>query len=155
MDGGLALSSHKPKGNFFPPHSSPATKTRMEKSLCMLPAVLFLGLLTHGAAALINTPAPTKSYALINYTTTTRPTLNWTEAVTVKGESRDGTTPATAEPDIFTTTVRDKQLDTTDTSKERNKKEKDPRDRKTEDDKSKLGRKKIIHLVRLLHEAVL
>ncbi|XP_035766933.1 probable carboxypeptidase X1 [Neolamprologus brichardi] len=110
----------------------------MEKSLCMLPAVLFLGLLTHGAAALINTPAPTKSYALINYTTTTRPTLNWTEAVTVKGESRDGTTPATAEPDIFTITVRDKQLDTTDTSKERNKKEKDPRDRKTEDDKSKL-----------------
>ncbi|KAL3968556.1 G2/M phase-specific E3 ubiquitin-protein ligase [Sarotherodon galilaeus] len=109
----------------------------MEKSLCMLPAVLFLGLLTHGAAALINTPAPTKSYALINYTTT-RPTLNWTEAVTAKGESRDRTTPATAEPDIFTTTVRDKQLDTTDTSKERNKKEKDPRDRKTEDDKSKL-----------------
>lgn len=113
--------------------------------MCMLPAVLFLGLLTHSAAALINTPAPTKSYALINYTTTTRPTLNWTEAV--KGESRDGTTPATAEPDIFTTTVRDKQLDTTDTSKERNKKEKDPRDRKTEDDKSKLGRKKITHLV--------
>lgn len=111
----------------------------------MLPAVLFLGLLTHSAAALINTPAPTKSYALINYTITTRPTLNWTEAV--KGESRDGTTPATAEPDIFTTTVRDKQLDTTDTSKERNKKEKDPRDRKTEDDKSKLGRKKITHLV--------
>lgn len=130
------------RGFFSPLTLLQQTKDKMEKSLCVLAAVLLLGLFSHGAAALMNDPATTESYTLTNYTTISL-TVNLTEAVTLKGKSGDGAFPATEEPQLFTTTVRDKQLDTADISKGRHEEEiiKKENDHKTEDGKTKLGRK--------------
>ncbi|XP_023141458.2 probable carboxypeptidase X1 [Amphiprion ocellaris] len=113
----------------------------MEKALCTLAAVLFLGVFLHRAEAKIN-DATTESYSIFNYTTASS-TVNWTEAVT------DGATPTTAATKLFSST--EKQLDTTNTSQDREeinnkkeedrdevnkKKDKDEDNRKTEDEKT-------------------
>uniref|UniRef100_A0A665WKL9 Probable carboxypeptidase X1 n=1 Tax=Echeneis naucrates TaxID=173247 RepID=A0A665WKL9_ECHNA len=66
----------------------------MEKSLCILAAVIFLGGFL-GAAALIN-DATTPSYSAFN-TTATSTTENWTKSVTVENRSTDRVPPTAAE----------------------------------------------------------
>nr|XP_046269780.1 probable carboxypeptidase X1 isoform X1 [Scatophagus argus] len=106
----------------------------MEKSLCLLAAVIFLGGFLD--AALID-DASTETYSLLNYTTTTA------ESVTVElqDHSRHQPTPTKAETTIPTSTVRGKERGTERLSKDSeedssNTEETD--DSKTENEKTKL-----------------
>ncbi|XP_076002839.1 putative carboxypeptidase X1 [Genypterus blacodes] len=123
----------------------------MEKSLCMLAAVTFLGGLLDGAGALVSSETTTRSFSSFNYTT---PTLKWTESVTVKttaeqqshSSSRWTTTPpqttATAKQKLPTTTVRGKQQErdniTQDSEEIKNKEEKEDSHDKKENGKKEL-----------------
>ncbi len=142
VDGGLALSNpHKLAGEFFsPPTLQQQTKRKMEKSLCVLAAVIFLGGFSEAAQIY---DAATETYSLLNNTTT--------ESVTVEpqGHSTDRPTPTTAQAKLSTATVRDQQLDTEnisrDSKEEKNDKEEEETDeRKTEEEKTELGRTKNI-----------
>ncbi|GLD47664.1 probable carboxypeptidase X1 [Lates japonicus] len=111
----------------------------MEKSLCTLAAVIFLGVFSAGAGALIN-DATTESYSLFNNTATTA-TVKWTQPVTVdQDQSTELPAPTTAETKLSTTTVRDEQLDTKRTkqdSEEENSSKKEE-DNKKKDEKTEL-----------------
>lgn len=114
----------------------------MEKSLCVLAAVIILGtLLDESGSLIIN--ATTESYSLSNYTTTV--TVNWTEPVTVEDRRRNLPTTTTAQK-LFTTAFTGKQLDTKNISKvNKNKDKEETDDSKKEDKKAELG-KKNVHL---------
>lgn len=139
VDGGLALlKPHKLAGEFFSPTLQQQTKTKMEKSFCMLAVVIFLGGFLDAAGALIDDK--TESYSLLNNTATA-------ESVTVEPQNQgtDRPTPTTAQTKLSTTTVRDKQLDTksnSQDSKEENNKKEETDDRNTEEKKQELGRTK-------------
>lgn len=146
-------------GIFFP--SLQNTKSKMEKSLYMLAAVIFLGGLLDGAGALISSETTARSFSLFNNTTAT---LKWTESVTVKttAEPQDHsssrwtpttpqtteTTPTTAKQKLPTTTVRGKQLERENISQDseeiKNKEGEDDSDDKTENGKKELGKKILI-----------
>ncbi|XP_069016829.1 probable carboxypeptidase X1 [Embiotoca jacksoni] len=91
----------------------------MEKSLCTLAAVIFLGGFSRGARALTSN-ATAQSYLSFNYTTAAV-TVKGAEATAAEEQSRDGAT----ETKLFTSTARNKQPDATDISQEiKNKEEK-------------------------------
>lgn len=126
------------------------TKSKMLKSFCvMLAAVIFLGVVLDGAGAAaavaLTNDATAESSSFFNRTDAS---VKRTESVTVEGPRGDRPTPAAAETKFYsTTTVRGKQLDTKNISKEVNnnkeEEEKDEKvDRKGEDGKNKLGKKK-------------
>ncbi|KAI3367110.1 hypothetical protein L3Q82_008175 [Scortum barcoo] len=101
----------------------------MEKSLCMLAAVIFLGGLSD--AELVN-DATTETSSLLNYTSTA-------ESVTVEllDHTTDRPTPTTAQTKISTTAHRDQQLDTKNISQD-SKEEEERDESKTEDEKTEL-----------------
>ncbi|XP_041827738.1 probable carboxypeptidase X1 [Melanotaenia boesemani] len=88
----------------------------MVKSLCMLAAALVLGGFVKESGAQIH-DATTQSYPSINFTIPA--TVKWTEAaVTVEEQSRDGATPtAAAWTEPPTSTITEKQLEATESSK--------------------------------------
>ncbi|XP_023286145.1 probable carboxypeptidase X1 [Seriola lalandi dorsalis] len=113
----------------------------MEKSLCMLAAVIFLGVFLGAAGALID-DATAQRYSLFNNTATTGTVNN---SVTVEDQSRDRATPTTAETKLSTTAGTGKQLETQNTNKDseevnnNSKEEEEKRDAsKTEDKKTQL-----------------
>ncbi|XP_047467287.1 probable carboxypeptidase X1 [Mugil cephalus] len=114
---------------FFPPTlQRRQTKSKMEKSLCTLAAVLYLGVFSHGTGALIN-DAATESPSLSNLTTAA--TVNWTGAVTVEGLSR-ATPTTTTETKLLS---KGKKPDSTEVSKDvKNKKEEEEKDDDDDDD---------------------
>ncbi|XP_035465542.1 probable carboxypeptidase X1 isoform X2 [Scophthalmus maximus] len=128
------------------PQQQQQTKSKMLKSFCvMLAAVIFLGVVLDGAgaaaAAALTNDATAESSSFFNRTDAS---VKRTESVTVEGPRGDRPTPAAAETKFYsTTTVRGKQLDTKNISKEVNnnkeEEEKDEKvDRKGEDGKNKL-----------------
>lgn len=104
----------------------------MEKPVCMFTAVIFLGVALDTTGALI-VNATTEGYSL-----TTTATVNWTESVTVEDYSRHQPTPTTAQAKLFTSAVTGKQLGTKNTS---NKEGEETDDRKTDEEKTGLGKK--------------
>ncbi|XP_072221200.1 probable carboxypeptidase X1 [Leuresthes tenuis] len=113
----------------------------MVKSMCRFAAVLFLGVVLHGSGELLNN-ATTQSYSLINFTTPA--TVKWTEAgVTAEEQNRDGAAPTVAATELFTSSVRERQLNTTDISKSsegtNTRKEEEGDDRNKEDKKTEPG----------------
>lgn len=145
---GCRWTPHKLAGEFFflptTLQLQQQTKNKMEKSLCTLAAVIFLGVFSAGAGALIN-DATTESYSLFNNTATTA-TVKWTQPVTAdQDQSTERQPPTTAETKLSTTTVRDEQLDTKRTkqdSEEENNSKKEEDDKKKKDEKTELGKKK-------------
>lgn len=109
----------------------------MEKSLCLLAAVIFLG--GFFDAALMD-DASTESYSIFNNTTAAT-----AESVTAEphDHSRDPPTPTTAESKLSATTVRVKQLDSKNTRRDREEDSKEEdRDDSQGGDKTQLGRTK-------------
>lgn len=113
------------------------TRKKMEKSLCFLAGVLFLGGLLD--AALMDDDVSTESYTIINEVSNT----TTAGTVTVRN-STDPATPTTAPTKLSSTTGSNKQLESKkvstdteeETSKEQTSAEKDSR----EDGKTQLGR---------------
>lgn len=110
----------------------------------MLAAVIFLG------GSVCGNNATTQSPAVFNFTTPVM--VRWTEAESVEEQRRDGVTPAATQTKLLSTSssssVKEKQPDTTDVSEDREKlkhKEKnDKHDHSTRAEKEELGKKKRI-----------
>lgn len=102
----------------------------MEKSLCVLAAVLYLGVFSHRTGALIN-DATTQGPTLSNLTAAA--TVKWTGAVTVEELSR-ATPTTTAGAKLFS---KGKKPDSTENSEEIKNKEEDKEDDKV---KTQLGK---------------
>lgn len=111
------------------------TRNKMEKSLCFLAGVLFLGGLLD--AALMDDYTSTESYSIINEVTNT----TTAESVTVRN-STDLATPTTAPTKLSSTTLSDKQQESkrvsADREEETSKEETSTDSRK--DEKTQLGR---------------
>lgn len=136
-------SVHKLAREFSPPTLQQQTKSKMEKSLCMLAAVILLGAFLHAADAQMIDAETERSYSSSSINSTLR-------SVTVEPQShsRHGQTATTAETKLLTTTVRNKQLDSKNTiqDSEEASSNKDEDDNKTDDEKTQLGRMKMIKL---------
>ncbi|KAK2892190.1 probable carboxypeptidase X1 [Channa argus] len=101
----------------------------MERRLCALAALMFLGVFLGEAGTLI-IDGTTENKSSSKVTTTA---VNWTETVTVEDHSRGPPSPTGAQTKLFTTTVTGKQLDTENSSKEE-----ETEAKKTKNEKKKL-----------------
>lgn len=123
------------------------TRKKMEKSLCFLAGVLFLGGLLD--AALMNDDTSTESYSIINEVRNT----TTAESVTVRN-STDPATPTTAPTKLSSTTVSNKQQESkrvsTDREEETSKDQTSTEEDNRKDEKTQRGR---THFFVLIKEA--
>lgn len=136
VDGGLALwNPHKLLGGVFPFTLLQSTKKKMEKSLCLLAALVFLaGFLS----AALTDDALTEAYSLSNDTTTTS-TTSTTVPATTQDSRRKTVTIAPSQSAGTSSGVKqshskDSRRDTANSKEE---------EESREDDKTRLGRRRI------------